>query len=116
MAGELVECLQRQFHENLQTLPQESIPSALAQCLAVALLGMWSDDRRIFLQSCMAHGQGLSIRWGVITEEAHDLGVGIITLEGESIVPFHFAHPWPHYRFRPGRHLLDAHTRLFTVD
>ncbi len=52
----------------------------------------------------------------MITKDAHDLGVVVITFEGDSIVPFHFAHPWPHSRFIPDRHLLDARSRLSTVD
>ncbi len=39
-------------------------------------------------------GQGLSTRWGVITKEAHDFGVVVITFAGDRIISFHFTHPY----------------------
>jgi hypothetical protein len=54
-------------------------PLALAHCLASARFGVWSDDRRIFFPSRSSHGQGLSIRWGVTTKEAHDLGTVVVS-------------------------------------
>jgi hypothetical protein len=45
-------------------LSKDLPPLALAQCLAGARFGLWSDDRHIFFTSRTSHGQGLSIRWG----------------------------------------------------
>jgi hypothetical protein len=91
-------------------------PLALAHCLASARFGVWSDDRRIFFPSCSSNGQGLAIRWGVITREAHDLGSVVGTFAGDQIASFRFSQPWPNARFRPGKRLMDARFRLPTVN
>jgi hypothetical protein len=90
-------------------------PLALARCLAKARFGVWSDDRRIFFPSDSSDGQGLAIRWGVITREAHDLGSVVVTFAGDRIASFRFAQPWPNARFRPGKHLMDSRFSLPTV-
>ncbi len=78
-------------------------PLALAQCLAGARFGFWSDDRRIFFPTRPLQAfQGLSIGWRMVTREAHDLGAVVITFVGDITLSFRFVHAWPSARFRPG--------------
>ena len=89
-------------------------PLALAQCLTRARFGYWSDDRRTFFTERQTgnQGQGLSIRWGLQTREANDLGTVWVSFEGENIASFRFTQAWPRARFRPGRHLMDKRFNL----
>jgi hypothetical protein len=70
-------------------------PLALAQCLARARFGNWSDDRRTFFSDLRQSCQGLSIRWGIATRDSHNLGTVYITFQGDHIVSFHFMQAWP---------------------
>jgi hypothetical protein len=63
-------------------------PLVLAQCLARARFGDWSDDRRVFFLERTHQGQGLPIGWGMTTKEAQDLGTVVISFEADRIVSF----------------------------
>ena len=45
-------------------LSKDLPPLALAQCLALARFGYWSDNRRIFFPDRRLHGQGLFKQMG----------------------------------------------------
>jgi hypothetical protein len=71
-------------------LSRDLPPLALAQCLARARFGYWSNDRRTFFSDFRQPGQGLSIKWGITTRDSHDLGTVHITFSGDNIVSFRF--------------------------
>jgi hypothetical protein len=54
-------------------------PLALAQSLARARFGHWSDDRRTFFTLDYHVGQGLFTRWATKTKEAEDPGSVLVT-------------------------------------
>jgi hypothetical protein len=97
-------------------LSRDLPPLALAQCLARARFGYWSNDRRTFFSDLRQSGQGLPIKWGIATRDSHDLGTVHITFQGDHIVSFRFMQAWPAARFRPGRHFMDSRFRLPAVD
>jgi hypothetical protein len=65
-------------------LSRDLTPLALAQSLARARFGHWSDDRRTFFTLDYHVGQGLLIRWAIRTKEAQDLGVSVGDFQGLS--------------------------------
>ncbi len=100
----------------LLMLSRDLPPLALAQCLARARFGYWSNDLRTFFSDFRRSGQGLSIKWGITTRDSHDLGTVCITFSGDHIVSFRFMQAWPTSQFRPGLHVMDSRFSLPAVD
>ena len=67
-------------------LSRDLTPLALAQSLARARFGHWSDDRHTFFTLDYHVGQGLLIRWAIRTKEAQDLGSVLVTFRGSHII------------------------------
>jgi hypothetical protein len=53
-------------------LSRDLPPLALAQCLARARFGYWSNDRQTFFSDLRQSCQGLPIKWGIATRDSHD--------------------------------------------
>ncbi len=83
----------------------------MAECLARARFGFWSEDRRTFFPDS-AQNAAFGIRWGVMTKEVKDLGVLRVSFVGASINAIRFSAPWPKAQFRPGSHFMDKRFRL----
>ena len=89
---------------------QFPLPS-LAECLARARFGFWSADRGTFFPELPVQAEG-SMRWGVRTVNAKDLGPVTVSFSGPFIDAIRFVSPWPAARFREGRHFMDERFRL----
>jgi hypothetical protein len=84
---------------------------ALAECIAHARFGVWSEDRCSFFPDPLPLN-GFGIRWGVSTTTIQELGQVVVSFTGAFIDAIRFDEAWPKARFREGRHFMDDNFAL----